>query len=115
MKVIIAGSRTINDYSLVEKAVKNSGFHITEIVSGCARGVDTLAIRYAEFNEIPIKRMPANWDMYKKSAGYRRNAEMATYADALIAIWDRHSSGTVHMINVAKERGLKVFTHFLGD
>ncbi len=40
---------------------------------------------------------------------------MAAYADALIAIWDGESKGTVHMVNLAKERGLKVFTHFLGD
>lgn len=115
MKVIIAGSRSINDYTLVEKAVEQSGFPITEVVSGCAKGVDTLAIRFAEFNELPVKRFHADWDKYKKAAGYRRNGEMATYADALIAIWDGHSPGTVHMINIAKERGLKVFTHFLGD
>lgn len=40
---------------------------------------------------------------------------MGKYADALIAIWDGQSRGTLHMINVAKERGLKVYTYFLGD
>ncbi len=45
MKVIIAGSRSINDYRLVERAVADSGFDVTEIVSGCSKGVDTLAIK----------------------------------------------------------------------
>lgn len=115
MKVIVAGSRSINDYRLVERAIADSGFEITEIVSGCAKGVDTLAIRYAETNQIPLTKMYADWDRFKKAAGYRRNADMAAYADALIAIWDGESKGTVHMVNLAKERGLKVFTHFLGD
>jgi hypothetical protein len=34
MKTIIAGSRTIQDYSLVETAIHQSGFPISEVVSG---------------------------------------------------------------------------------
>lgn len=45
MKVIIAGSRTIEDGSLIEQAVQESGFAITEVVSGCAPGVDRPLIR----------------------------------------------------------------------
>lgn len=38
MKTIIAGGRNVTTYSYVEEAVKQSGFHITEVISGCARG-----------------------------------------------------------------------------
>lgn len=115
MKTIIAGSRSITDMQYVEDAVKKSHFTITEIVSGGAKGIDTLAIIYAQQHQIPLIIMRANWDQYGKSAGFRRNGEMAKYADALIAIWDGQSRGTLHMINVAKERKLKVYTYFLGD
>jgi len=35
--------------------------------------------------------------------------QMADYADALVAVWDGESRGTVHMICRAKENGLKVY------
>jgi len=115
VKTIIAGSRSITDIRYIEEAVASSQIEITEIVSGGAKGIDTLAITYAQQHHIPLMIMRANWDQYGKSAGFRRNGEMANYADALIAIWDGQSRGTLHMINVAKERGLKVYTYFLGD
>jgi hypothetical protein len=111
MKTIIAGSRTIEDYTTVLDAVKQSGFTITEIVSGTARGVDRLGERYGEEHGIPIERFPADWDTHGKRAGYLRNETMINYADALIAIWDGISKGTNHAINLAKEKGLKVFIY----
>lgn len=111
MKTIIAGSRDISLPSFVESAVAASQFTITEVVSGCARGVDTLAIQFAAKNGLPVKRFPANWDKFGRGAGYRRNAEMAQYAEALIAVWDGKSRGTGHMINIAQSKHLKVFVY----
>ncbi len=48
------------------------------------------------------------WDIHGKSAGHIRNAEMADYADALIAFWDGKSRGTANMIENARKRGLKI-------
>ena len=59
MKVIIAGTRVVKDYSLVVQAVERSGYTITEVVSGCATGVDQLGEQWARANGIPIKEMPA--------------------------------------------------------
>ena len=106
MKTIIAGSRNITDYKLIEDAVRCSGFDVSEIVSGAARGVDQLGEEYAKKRNIPIKKMPADWDKFGKSAGYRRNAEMALYADALVAIWDGKRKGTKHMIDLAIKHNL---------
>ena len=97
MKVIIAGSRCINDYKLVVDTIKNSGYTITEVVSGCAVGPDRLGERWARSIDIPIKEMPANWS-YGVKAGPMRNKEMAEYADAAIIIWDGYSHGTRNMI-----------------
>lgn len=52
--------------------------------------------------------MPADWDLYGKSAGFKRNVQMAEYADALVAFWDGASSGTKHMIETAQKMGLDV-------
>ena len=110
IKVIIAGGRDFHDYSLLESmcdlAFKRYGQ--IEVVSGCAKGADELGERYANERGHLIKRFPADWDKYGKSAGYRRNNEMADYAGALLAFWDGSSKGTQHMINLAKNKGLAV-------
>ena len=109
MKTIIAGSRTVTDFSIVESAITESGFVITEVVSGGAYGVDSLGELWANKNNIPIKKFLADWNFYGKRAGYIRNVEMGNYAQALIAIWMSQSKGTAHMINTALCKGLKVF------
>lgn len=113
MKVIIAGSRGITQLSTVLRAVAQSSFgeHITEVVSGTAPGVDRLGEEFARTHEtrrIEVKRFPADWDRLGKSAGFRRNEEMARYADALIAIWDGQSRGTAHMIEYMRKLGKPV-------
>lgn len=115
MKTIIAGSRSIHSYAVVEQAIIDSGFDdidggITEVVSGCARGVDALGEEWAYKNHRKVILFPADWNN-GPSAGHQRNARMAAYADALIAVWDGQSKGTANMIAQAKKRGLKVFVY----
>lgn len=117
MKVIIAGSREVEDYEEVCKAILLADFDITEVVSGKALGVDTLGERYAKEFGIPIKEFPANWKpspgVYNKAAGIQRNIQMGDYADGLIAIWNGKSRGTKQMINYATKKGLKVYVHLV--
>jgi hypothetical protein len=113
MKVIIAGSRSIDDYPLVEKAVLESRFAITEVVSGGAHGVDYLGECYGFKNKIPIRVMKAKWEEHGKSAGAIRNSEMANYAEAVIVIWDGRSPGSKNMINCARVKGLPLFIYKL--
>ena len=111
MKVIIAGGRTITDYNLVLSAIRESEYYITEIVSGMAPGVDTLAIQYSQENNLPMAEFHADWKKYGKSAGPIRNRQMADYAHALIAIWDGESRGTKNMIEEATKRNLHVYVY----
>lgn len=110
MKVIIAGSRDFNDYERLYQFCDRilSKQSTVQVVSGTARGADRLGEQYAEEKGYEIKYFPANWDKYGKSAGYKRNEEMAKYADALIAFWDDKSKGTKHMINLARNHNLKI-------
>ena len=83
---------------------------ITEVVSGGAGGVDKLGELWAERNRVTCRRFLANWGKYGKSAGMRRNEEMARYAvekrGGCIAIWDGKSVGTKNMIETAQRYGL---------
>ncbi|MCL1894278.1 MAG: DUF2493 domain-containing protein, partial [Holophagaceae bacterium] len=112
-RTIIAGSRCFSEEHLIAEAVKESGFQLSSVISGCARGVDTLAINWASKNGIRVEKFPANWNLYGKSAGYKRNKQMADVADALIAIWDGDSRGTKHMIDIATAKGVPVFVKII--
>ena len=94
-------------------AVIKSGWRneIAEVVSGGARGVDKAGELWAASVDLPVVQFLPDWDKLGKRAGLVRNIQMAEYAEALIAVWDESSTGTLHMINSAKVRGLKVFVY----
>jgi hypothetical protein len=111
MKTIIAGSRTVTELAEVSKAVRESGFAVTEVVSGGARGVDALGEEWANQAGVPVKLFPADWKKYGRGAGPIRNSHMAEYSEALIAVWDGKSRGTKDMVAKAQKRGLRVFVY----
>ena len=105
-KVVIAGGRSFSDYKLLVSKMDSllktkiaEGYEIT-IISGTANGADKLGERYAESREFQLIQMPAQWDTYGKSAGYRRNLEMADIADGIVVFWDGKSKGTKHMHDI---------------
>ena len=110
MKVIIAGGRSFSDYNLLREVCDHmlQNQVEVEIVSGKARGADSLGEKYAKEKNYTIKEFPADWEKYKKSAGYIRNKEMAQYADAAIVFWDGKSKGSKHMIELSQEYNLKL-------
>lgn len=71
---------------------------ITEIVSGGAPGVDSMAKFVAEMFGVPLKVFQADWNKFGTKAGPIRNGEMADYADALLLIWDGESRGSRNML-----------------
>lgn len=110
MKVIIAGGRDFRNFDLLCRKADRilSRQDEVEIVSGAAKGADKLGERYAELRGYPVKRFPADWGTFGKQAGYIRNEDMATYADALILFWDGRSKGSAHMLRIAYNYNLKV-------
>lgn len=113
MKVIIAGGRNVTDQHYVNLACTKAPFTITEVVSGCANGVDTLGEVWAIHHEIPIKKFPADWDQHGRRAGSLRNIQMGDYAQALIAVWDGKSRGTKHMIDYMKSINKPVYIQYV--
>lgn len=118
LKVIIAGGRNITDYDYLLDAIKKSGFSISEIVCGKAKGVDSMGEQYSISNNIPVIPFPAIWEVngvVDKGAGFKRNQQMADYADALILIYNGHSKGSSDMLQRAKKKGLKIFVYLVED
>ena len=125
-RIIIAGGRDFNNTYLFEKTINqclsqifdyhnksNDRNFTVEIVSGGAKGADSMGERYAAFLGYPVRKFLPNWNLYGKAAGPFRNEQMAKYANKegngiLIAFWDGKSSGTKSMINLAKKHGLDV-------
>jgi len=104
-RLIIAGTRTFDNYNLLVSSVINF-VDAKEIVSGCANGADTLGEQYAKQYGKTVVKYPADWNKYGKGAGHIRNKEMALYASHCIVFWDGKSKGTENMISLAKENGL---------
>ena len=110
MKLAIVGSRDFVDYDLLrQKALELFEIgKIDKIISGGARGADTLAERFADEFNIPKEIHPADWKTYGRAAGYIRNQRIVRCCDELIAFWMNNSSGTKHSIELAKQAGKKV-------
>jgi hypothetical protein len=125
MKTIICGPRDFNDYDELCVAIEKSGIEITEVVSGAAKGADSLGEKWAKDNNVKCIKFKAKWDdishpealikentfgKYNAKAGFIRNEEMAMYAEACVAI-DDGSNGTADMIRRAKEKGHELYCH----
>ena len=111
LKVIVAGSRGFTDYNFVKERLNHflsNKLPNVEIVSGHARGVDTLGEIYAKEYNLNCKIFPADWNTHGKAAGPIRNQQMSTYADALIAFKTPESRGTLNMIKTATKDKLIV-------
>lgn len=132
MKLAVVGSRRFGNYDLYffdnnrDSAIakklteidyqylcfKLKGLNITEIISGGAKGADSLAERYANENNIFMTVFIPEWSLYGKSAGYRRNELIVENSDEVYAFWDGESPGTKHSIELAKKlnKPITVFT-----
>jgi hypothetical protein len=131
MKVIIAGSRSFDDYELAKERLDFffSNKKPTEIISGgCSDkkgkltftredgtevyGADGLGERWAAECGIPVKLFLADWEKYGRSAGPIRNIEMAQYCtpheDGAVVFWNRHSTGSGDMVKKAKKYHLNL-------
>lgn len=115
-KVIVAGGRDFADYAYLKEkldevfaSLGDLDSHPIEIISGMAKGADTLGIKYAEEHKLTMVLYPANWKKYPRMAGILRNMNMLVTATHLVAFWDGKSHGTKHMIEIAKEKGIPVW------
>lgn len=127
IKLIVAGGRNFNDYQTVKTEILKEYGHCLddlEIVSGGAKGADSLGEKFADEFGKKKHMFKADWSnldapkaviktnkygaKYNAMAGFIRNGDMADFATDLIAFWDGESSGTKNMIAQAQAKGLNV-------
>lgn len=114
IRIIVAGSRTLTNHRLVEDFLLNFAMNIgvklseVVIVSGGAKGVDSLGEAIARRHGIELKIFNANWNKYGKSAGPIRNKDMAEYSTHLLLIWDGKSKGSANMKKQAERFNLPI-------
>ena len=107
-RVVIAGCRDYNNYDEAKAYIYFCLSNIRKennivIVSGCASGADAIGERYAKENGFKVEKYPADWKTYGRSAGPRRNKQMAEVSDYVICFWDEKSRGTKSMLDFARE------------
>jgi predicted Rossmann fold nucleotide-binding protein DprA/Smf involved in DNA uptake len=105
MKLIIAGSRSLEDYSWMEAKLNKILSDTSEpvvVISGGAKGADRLGERYAEERGFEVVVMPAEWEKHGKKAGYLRNKQMAEQCTHAVIFWDGESPGSRHMISICE-------------
>lgn len=159
LRIIIAGSRFFDDYNLFESTMFKVLFHLNkeypqynilvinkeerlfkinpcnlEIISGMAKGADTLAVRFANKYNLALKEFPADWNnlnvlpcrvitnsygSYNALAGHKRNRDMAVYASSddafgvLVLFWDGKSKGSKNMKSQAVAFGLEIYENII--
>ena len=111
--LIVAGSRGWCDYALMNRKLDHltQNYNHVVVISGCARGADTLCERWAHEHGHEVEQFPADWNTYGRQAGNLRNLQMLDYAQSrehcgVVAFWDGKSRGTRHLFKTAEIRGV---------
>lgn len=110
MKAAIVGSRGLilntSDISFYLPAA------VTEIVSGGAKGVDTLAKNFAIENNYKYIEFLPDYEKYGKAAPLRRNDKIIDYSNLVLALWDGKSKGTKYVIDKCKKIGKSLIVYY---
>ncbi len=114
--IAVVGSRTFTDrqrlYAVLDDLTINYDYDSVLLVSGGARGADSLAEDWANESGVEIKVFEAEWETYGKRAGMIRNSKIIALADVVVAFWDGSSKGILDSINKARKVGKKVLIEY---
>jgi len=97
INLAIVGSRTILDEHFVKRILNAYKFLFgkpAKVISGGAKGIDTIAEKWANENNIETQIFYPDWNKYGKKAGFIRNEDIIKNCDICLAIWDGESNGT---------------------
>ena len=107
MRVAIIGSRSLSSLNL-DWLLSHIPPAASEIVSGGAAGVDEYARLAAQATGLPLREFLPDYERFGKQAPLRRNIEIIGYSDLVLAFWDGHSRGTIHVAGECVKRGVPV-------
>ncbi len=114
MKLAVIGSRTFDDYDIAVTTIKALFEQVADdekpntIISGGAKGADTLAERYAKERYLTLLVFKPDYQQYARSAAHVRNRLIVDNADMVLAFWNGKSTGTKYTIDYTKKQGKPV-------
>ena len=108
MKLLIAGSRSIENFDLTNYIPPETDL----IISGGAKGIDEIAENFADQHKISKLIIYTRYDIYGKAAPLKRNEKMVDLADQILIIWDGISHGTKHTVSYAKKTKISCFLSY---
>ena len=119
MKILICGGRDFKDKSKIYSDLDfyyNLCYENNEslsIISGMAKGADSLEWLYAKEHDLELFEFPADWKHHNNAAGPIRNKKMLDEGkpDLVLAYPTEKSVGTRHMIKIARQAGVKVIVY----
>lgn len=99
MKVAIVGSRKCGnaDLSTILQALP---LGTSEIISGGAKGIDSLAEEAAKQLSLPLQVFTPNYKTLGRQAPLSRNHQIVKACDYLLAFWDGSSAGTAQTLEL---------------
>jgi predicted Rossmann fold nucleotide-binding protein DprA/Smf involved in DNA uptake len=104
MKLAIIGSRSINQINLDDYIKEKPAL----VISGGAKGIDTVAWAWAVDNHIEILVIRPEYNKYGKVAPLKRNEIIVNESDKVLAFWDGKSRGTKYVIDYANKKGKEI-------
>ena len=108
MKAAIVGSRHYRNYKQFKEELVQFRDVITHVVSGGAKGTDTMAETWAHENDKEFTVHRAKWGKYGKAAGPIRNSKIVRDVQMVIAFLAPSSKGTRDTIQKAQDANLPV-------
>ena len=108
MKVAVIGSRTFTNKKLLYE-ILNRIEGIDAIISGGAKGADSLAEVYAKENNLKTIIYKPEYEKHGKSAPFVRNRQIINDCDIVVAFWDGASRGTKYTMEYAEKQNKKIY------
>jgi len=112
MNVAIVGSRDYTNYDefkwFVETTLQTWRLDDIQVVTGGAKGADSMAEKWAIENNLAIKIFKPDWLKYGKAAGPLRNQQIVENSTHVIAFPSKSGKGTQDTIIRAKKLGIEI-------
>lgn len=109
-RVLVCGGRDYKDvdamYRILDAA--HASNPIECLISGMARGADSIALMWADEHGIPVAPYPADWQGHGKGAGYIRNQQMLDEGKPRLVLAFPGGRGTDDMVRRSHKAGVPV-------